>query len=125
MCSCGVKLAVTPNMPSSLGHVKWFNTTVGYGFVVADDGTEVFVHSNACERGFLANGERVMFDIEPAPRKAHKSRQAVRVVRICQSDQQAETKSDSESDCSTATYGPIVIQTTIEKIPVHATTCIC
>lgn len=27
-----------------IGTVKWFNTTKGFGFILMEDGTEVFVH---------------------------------------------------------------------------------
>ena len=48
------------------GTVKWFNDSKGYGFLEADDGTDVFVHhSEIRAEGFrsLAEGEAVEFDI--------------------------------------------------------------
>ena len=31
-------------MGKRTGKVKWFNNKKGYGFIIADDGTEFFVH---------------------------------------------------------------------------------
>jgi len=48
------------------GKVKWFNSTKGFGFIIADDGTEVFVHHTAIQsQGFrtLQEGESVEFEI--------------------------------------------------------------
>ena len=49
------------------GVVKWFQPAKGYGFLVGDDGTEVFVHqSNILMNGFrfLETGQRVSYQIE-------------------------------------------------------------
>jgi CspA family cold shock protein len=52
----------------SVGTVKWFNATKGYGFIQPEDGTaDVFVHISAVERaglGGLNEGQRVTFDLE-------------------------------------------------------------
>ncbi|MFP6663727.1 MAG: cold shock domain-containing protein [Deltaproteobacteria bacterium] len=48
------------------GHVKWFNNAKGYGFIVQDEGPEVFVHYSAIQNeGFkaLAEGDVVSFEI--------------------------------------------------------------
>ena len=48
------------------GRVKWFNNAKGYGFIVQEDGPEVFVHYSAIEgEGYktLAEGQEVEFEI--------------------------------------------------------------
>jgi CspA family cold shock protein len=56
----------------SVGTVKWFNATKGFGFIRPEDGTEdVFVHISALERagiGNLQEGQRVRFDVERNPK---------------------------------------------------------
>ena len=49
------------------GTVKWFNNKKGYGFIVAENGDEVFVHwKNIQMEGFrrLTTGQTVSFDRE-------------------------------------------------------------
>jgi CspA family cold shock protein len=52
-------------MPS--GTVKWFNTTIGYGFIAPDaGGKDVFVHISAVERSGLtglADNQKVEYEL--------------------------------------------------------------
>jgi CspA family cold shock protein len=48
------------------GKVKWFNEEKGFGFIVKDDGNDIFVHFSAIQsKGFktLKEGQRVRFDV--------------------------------------------------------------
>lgn len=48
------------------GKVKWFNNKKGYGFLLSEDGTEVFVHYTGItgmEFKTLAEGEPVEYDV--------------------------------------------------------------
>ena len=52
----------------TVGSVKWFNTTKGFGFIQPDDGSkDVFVHISAVERAGLRSlneGQKVTFELE-------------------------------------------------------------
>ncbi len=51
----------------TVGTVKWFNTSKGYGFISRDNGPDVFVHYSAIQSdGFrnLEEGQKVEFDVE-------------------------------------------------------------
>lgn len=70
------------------GRVKWFDPRKGYGFLVGDDGREVFVHYSALEgEGFrtLYEGQEVEFDVESTPRGP----QAVNVVKLSLTPQES------------------------------------
>ena len=51
----------------TIGTVKWFNSTKGFGFIQPDEGsTDVFVHISAVERSGmreLVEGQKVSYDI--------------------------------------------------------------
>jgi CspA family cold shock protein len=52
----------------TIGTVKWFNATKGFGFIQPEGGgKDVFVHISAVERsglGSLSDGQRVSFELE-------------------------------------------------------------
>jgi CspA family cold shock protein len=53
----------------TVGTVKWFNATKGFGFIAPEDGTaDVFVHQSDIQvQGYreLTEGQKVEFSIEP------------------------------------------------------------
>ncbi len=65
-----IQYGTTKNM--TIGTVKFFNQTRGFGFISPEDGTkDVFVHVTAVEQagmGSLAEGQKVAFDIQPDDR---------------------------------------------------------
>jgi CspA family cold shock protein len=53
------------------GKVKWFNERKGFGFIEAENGTDVFVHVSAIQdSGFksLLEGQAVSFDVQDGPK---------------------------------------------------------
>ncbi len=52
----------------SIGTVKWFNATKGYGFIKPDDGSnDVFVHISDVQRSGLQEvreGDKLEFDLQ-------------------------------------------------------------
>ena len=56
----------------TIGTVKFFNETRGFGFISPEDGSkDVFVHISAVEQsglGQLSEGQKVAFDVQPAER---------------------------------------------------------
>ena len=56
----------------TIGTVKFFNATRGFGFISPDGGgDDVFVHATAVEAAglpSLAEGQRVSFDVQPDKR---------------------------------------------------------
>jgi CspA family cold shock protein len=57
------------NVTNMKGTIKWYNTRKGYGFIVGDDGKEVFVHRTALPAETSLNeGDAVEFEIETSDR---------------------------------------------------------
>ena len=56
-------------MTMTIGTVKFFNTSKGFGFISPEGGAkDVFVHATALEAAgitSLAEGQKVSFDIQP------------------------------------------------------------
>lgn len=53
----------------TIGTVKFFNTTKGFGFIEPEDGSkDVFVHVTAVEQSGLSHiseGQKLEFDVQP------------------------------------------------------------
>lgn len=63
------------------GKVKWFNAEKGYGFITAEDGTDIFVHYSAIQSdGFktLDENQEVEFEVIDSERGP----QAANVVKL-------------------------------------------
>lgn len=55
----------------STGKVKWFSNKKGYGFILSEEGQEIFVHYSAIEgEGYksLSEGDPVDFEISEGPK---------------------------------------------------------
>ena len=62
------------------GKVKWFNAEKGYGFIIQEDGKEIFVHFKDIQGGVhaLRDNDNVEFDVE----EGRKGLQAVNVKKV-------------------------------------------
>lgn len=51
------------------GTIKWYNARKGYGFIVTDEGEDVFVHRSAIQDQTILNeGDKVEFESEKSDR---------------------------------------------------------
>lgn len=63
------------------GKVKWFNAEKGFGFIVGEDGKDIFVHFSAInQEGYkaLAEGDTVTYELKNTDRGA----QATNVTKV-------------------------------------------
>ncbi|MBE7175186.1 MAG: cold-shock protein [Mucilaginibacter polytrichastri] len=62
------------------GRVKWFNTQKGYGFIITDDGKDLFVHFRDVAGGTdgIKDNDEVTYDIADG----RKGPQAVNVKKV-------------------------------------------
>ncbi len=71
--------------PTKRGKVKWFNDPKGFGFILDEEGRDVFVHYQVIEGdGFksLEENEAVLYEDEDGP----KGRRATRVARTASAE---------------------------------------
>lgn len=68
----------------TMGTVKWFNDTKGYGFIQPDGGgADVFVHVSAVEQAGLrglVEGQKLNFEIQADSRTGKASAAMLKVV---------------------------------------------
>lgn len=56
-------------MNNMKGTIKWYNARKGYGFLLGEDGKEVFVHRSALPMDASFNeGDAVEFEVETSDR---------------------------------------------------------
>lgn len=62
------------------GKVKWFNTQKGYGFIITEEGKDLFVHFKDIEGGVnaLKDNDNVEYEVEDG----RKGPQAIKVKKI-------------------------------------------
>lgn len=62
------------------GKVKWFNTQKGYGFIITEDGKDLFVHFKDVQGGVdaLKDNDTVEYDVADGK----KGLQAVNVKKV-------------------------------------------
>ena len=80
------------------GHVKWFDTSKGYGFLVVEDGSgDILLHSNVLKnfgRGSVVEGTVINFELQETDR----GRQVSRIVDI-------EAPNDEPNDEEVSDFG--------------------
>lgn len=68
----------------TIGTVKFFNSTKGFGFIQPEDGSaDVFVHISAVERAGMSTlneGQKVSFDAVMDPRKGKSAAENLRAA---------------------------------------------
>ena len=88
------------------GHVKWFDSTKGYGFVVVDDNLgDVLLHANVLRnfgRSSVAEGVEITMDVQGTDR----GRQAVEIHRIESASPEEEELAGLEPELADADDAP-------------------
>ena len=52
------------------GAIKWYNSRKGYGFIIGEDGKDIFVHRTAVPTGTTLNeGDKVEYEIDTSEKK--------------------------------------------------------
>ena len=48
------------------GKIKWYNENKGYGFIITEEGQDIFVHQSGFARdyGYIAQDQRVAFQVK-------------------------------------------------------------
>ena len=87
----------------ALGKVKWFNNSLGYGFILPENGGEdLFAHYSSVEMdGYktLRAGDDVEFEIEEGPKGTH-------AVHIRSAGESADAHSEDLTDESNIQEDP-------------------
>jgi len=51
------------------GTIKWYNSRKGYGFILGEDGKDIFLHRSAVPPEMRLNeGDKVEYDVEDSER---------------------------------------------------------
>ena len=68
----------------TIGTVKWFNSTKGFGFIQPEDGgSDIFVHISAVERGGMSSldeGQKLSFEAKTDSVRGKTSAENLRAV---------------------------------------------
>jgi cold shock protein len=82
------------------GTVKFFSESKGFGFIVAEDGKEVFVHQSALDEGVtLHENDPVTFDVESGdrgPKAVNVKKGSAESTEEAAPTEEAESKDEEE-----------------------------